>query len=200
MITLTTEKRAPAASGFRRDLDQFCINEQIPKHFGNVASDAYSLEEVLTGLLNRIEKCLLQYAAEVDLWIPESLDAEHFTLENTARWQRESLKPLAKLIERRHWAPLSRSFPAEYTRYPDVSLSFVLPEIVTDLEETIEQIASARQAALTNQDCEALIVLNRLQREQRLLLAEFRQQTRSLEEAGEGARGVRSSSEKTLNG
>lgn len=185
MIALTTEKRAPAAPGFLRDLDQSRINEQNPKHIRDAASDAYSLKTILTVLLHRIEKGLLQYAAEVDLWIPESFDAEHVALENTARWQRESLKPLAKLIERRDWAPLPHSFPAEYSRFHDVSLNFLLPAIVTDLEETLEAIASARQVALRDQDSEALIALNRLQGEQRLLLAELRQHTHCSTESSE---------------
>lgn len=166
-----------APSGFQRELHESLIPARDTKHSRNAAPPEHSLKKVLTSLFHRVERCLLQYAAHADLWVPASLDAEHFTLENTARWQRESLKPLAKLIERRHRSPLPLSFPAEYTRFHDVSLSFLLPAIITDLEETIEEISSARQDAMSHQDSEALIVLNRLQGEQRLLLAGLRQHT-----------------------
>lgn len=144
-----------------------------------------SLQDLLSSLFHRVEKSLLQYAVQADLWIPADPDAAQLTLDRSARWQRDALKSLARLFERRGWPPHGREFPADYGRYNDISLSCLLPEVVKDVEETLATVSEAKHAAVEASDSEAVIALNRLQLEHRLLLAELRQRIPCEEESAQ---------------
>ncbi len=140
-----------------------------------------SLEEVVSDLFYRVEMGLLQYAAQADFWLSDEPTIDRRAVETAARWQRNSLKPLKNLLTRRRWPAPGREFPASYARFDAAARNHLLAEIVDNLEKTIQSIATARQIALAKQDSEALIALNRLQVEHRLLLSDLHDRLRDSE-------------------
>lgn len=149
------------------------------KAFCDQSPDGVSLQDACLALFHRVSKSLLQFAAETALWVSNDSRETENIIRNTARWQTESIAPLARLMESRDWHSPDAAFPESFGRFNDVAVDYLMPEIIRDHEKTIELTARARQIALEEQDAQAMIALNRLQGEQRLLLAELRDHLRS---------------------
>lgn len=126
----------------------------------------------LGALFQRIESCLLQYAVQCDPWIPSEQVKDSETLQIIARWQRESLKPLVEILDRRGWHVEPCRFPAEFASLNDVSFSYLLGKVAEDQAQLVAECVSLRRSF--SEDADLRVCLNRLLGEQRLILAEVR--------------------------
>jgi len=111
---------------------------------------SFEVDALLGRLLVRLHRSLLQYVSQVSVWSPSdpSSSAAAQEIERLAARQAESVRALGAYLVEEKGRVDQGVFPVEFSDLQDLSLSFLLPQILRDQREA----AAAVERALRDLD------------------------------------------------